>query len=148
MRLIGFSKKNITGIIIAIVSFGITFLAVQYYMAKSNASKVERQLKQASDDLNGRLPLQMDTYSRLDSTTSVENHTFRYFYTLIDMEKAIVNLDTVNKYVRPEILRNARTNPNLKGFRDHNIILDYVYYDKNGIYVTTITAKPEDYNNF
>jgi hypothetical protein len=139
------TKQNIISISVGIISFCVTFFAVQYFMG---ASKIEKQLKQASEHLNTQLPMQTDTFSRLDSTAAVEDHTFCYYYTLLEIEKANVNMDTVNKYVRPELLKNARTNPDLQGFREHGITLDYVYYDKNGVYVTTITASKEDYNNF
>lgn len=142
------SKKNIISIIAGVVSFFIAYFGAQYFISSSKTSKIERQLKQASDDLNTRLPMQTDAFSRLDSTISIEHHTFRYYHTLLDIEKAAVNMDTVNKYVKPELLRNARTSPDLQGFRDYGITLEYTYYDKNGEYVTTITATKEDYNNF
>ncbi len=142
------NRKNIINIVVSLISFFVAYFGVQYFLNTKETSKIERQLKQASDDLNTRLPMQTDAFSRLDSTTSIDHHTFKYYYTLLDIEKAAVNMDTVNKYVKPELLRNARTNPDLQGFRDYGITLEYVYYDKNGKYVTTIMATKEDYSNF
>ncbi|WP_340200828.1 hypothetical protein [Ascidiimonas sp. W6] len=139
------TKNKIASIIAGVLGFVIAFFSVQYFTSSSNISK---QMQEAAADLNTKLPIQTDAASRLDSVAAFEDHTYSYYYTLIDVEKAAVNMDTVNKYVKPELLRNARTNPELKGFRDHKITLDYIYYDKNGAYVTKITVTPENYENF
>lgn len=128
-----------------IVAFIIAYVGVQYFNA---SSKIEKQLKEAAADFNTKLPMQTDTFSRLDSVEAIEDHSYNHYYTLIEMEKAEVNFDTVNKYVKPELLRNARTNPDLQGFRDYKITLNYIYYDKNGAFVIKIAATPETYENF
>ena len=58
-----------------------------------------------------------------------------------------VNLDTVNKYIRPNIIENVKNSPDLKFYRDNNITLDYKYYDKNGKFALEISVTPEIYNN-
>ncbi|XLS29604.1 hypothetical protein ACJD0Z_02005 [Flavobacteriaceae bacterium M23B6Z8] len=138
-------KKITLTVALLVIAFVAGYIGIQYF---NTSSKIERQLKEAAADLNSKLPIHTDTFSRLDSVAAIGDHSYSHYYTLIEMEKAEVNLDTVNKYVKPELLKNARTNPDLQGFRDHKITLNYIYYDKNGEYVTTITATPETYENF
>ncbi|WP_187294261.1 hypothetical protein [Olleya sp. ITB9] len=55
-------------------------------------------------------------------------------------------MDTVNKYIRPNIIENVKNSPDLKTYRDNNISLDYRYYDKNGVFTMEISVTPELYN--
>ena len=70
---------------------------------------------------------QQAKFSRLDSVSAKGKTSFIYYYTLINAEKLEVNLDTVNKYIRPNIIKNVKDSPELKIFRDNNITFDYKY---------------------
>lgn len=136
-------KRNIVGVIVGMISF-----ALASYGAKQLFKKdFESELKQAVIELNNQSPMQIDQFSRLDSASTTGNKNFTYHYTLFDLEKAEVNLDTVNKYIRPTIIENIKTNPELKIFRDNNVTMDYEYYDKHGNFITEISVTPEIYND-
>lgn len=104
-------------------------------------------MKKAALELNKQAPMKIDQFSRLDSASTIGKTNFIYYYTLTEIEKSEVNLDTVNKYIRPNIIENVKNSPELKVYRDNNITMDYKYYDKNGKFATEISVTPELYKN-
>lgn len=134
-------KAKAIGIIVGMVAFVISYYGVQQLFKKD----LESELKNAALELNKQTPIQVDQFSRLDSASTRGKTNFIYYYSLFDLEKSEVNLDTVNKYIRPNLIENIKNNPELKVYRDNNITMDYKYYDKNGVFITKISVTPELY---
>lgn len=138
------SKKDIVKQTISFaITFVIAFLAVQYFFFDNK--NLEEQLTDAAREVNNISPKMIDEYSRLDSASTVRDQIFKYHYTLVNMSKKEVNSDTVEKYIRPGIIENVKTSPDLKDFRDNNITMSYNYYDKNGDFVLNIDVTPDLY---
>lgn len=133
--------QKIIGTVAFIITFAISFFAVQHFFF--NEGTIEEQMKDAAVEINNISPKMMDEYSRLDSASTADK-TFKYHYTLM-MTKEEVNVDIMKKFLRPEIIENARNSPELKIFRDNKITMSYNYYDKNGEFVTKIDVTPELY---
>ena len=138
-------KKNKKSLIAGIGAAIGVVLAASMAQIFFNPS-LEKILLNTAEEANTSFPMQIDQYLRVDSASVSDRKTFQYHYTLIDMEKSEVNIDTVNKYIRPEVINNVRSNPELKFFRKKKVTLDYRYYDKNGEPVYTITVTPDMYN--
>lgn len=136
-------KGKLMGMIVGAIAFAISFYVVQQFFK----SDLELDLKKVATEFNKKGPQQIDQFTRLDSVSSIGKTNFVYYYTLIDMEKSEVNLDTVNKYVRPSIIENIKNSPELKIYRDNNITMDYKYYDRNGAFVLDIAVTPELYKS-
>lgn len=134
-------KGKLIRVIIGIVVFALSYYGVQQFFRKD----LESELKHVASELNKQTPMQIDQFSRLDSASTKGKTNFIYHYTLIDMKKSDVNLDTVNKYIRPNIIENVKNSPDLKFYRDNNITMDYKYYDVNRNYVMEISVTPELY---
>ncbi|MEM0931374.1 MAG: hypothetical protein AAGJ12_02835 [Bacteroidota bacterium] len=134
-------KGKVIGTIVGIIAFALSFYGVQQLFK----TDLEAELENVALELNKQTPMKIDEYSRLDSASSKGKTNFIYHYTLLGMEKSEVNLDTVNKYIRPSIIENVKTIPELKFYRDNKITMDYKYYDKNGVFVTKISVTPELY---
>ncbi|GAB2766053.1 hypothetical protein [Salinimicrobium soli] len=139
----GTKKGNILGFAVGAIAFALTFYGVQQFFKPD----LEKELKEVAVEINKQSPMQVDASTRLDSASSVGKTNVVYYYTLVEMERSEVNLDTVNKYVRPGIIENVKTHPDLKYFRDNNITLDYNYYDKNGEFITEISVTPDLYKS-
>lgn len=138
----GESKKGtIVGYGVGAIFFALFFYGTQQLFKPD----LEAELKEVALYLNKQTPMQIDVYLRLDSAGSKGKTNFIYYYTLFDMEKSEVNLDTMNKYLRPGIIENIKNSPELKIYRDNNITMDYKYYDKNREFVTEISVTPELY---
>lgn len=140
--------KKTTGIIVGVAAFIVAF-SVAYFVSSnlfsSKDSSIVKEMKKAVVEINGIAPMQVDEYTRLDSASVIEENGFAYHYTLFHLTKDEVDLDTVVKYVRPEVIQRVRTNPDMKFFRDNEITVFYKYYDKSGKYVTEIGVTPELY---
>ncbi|WP_147678337.1 hypothetical protein [Algibacter pacificus] len=137
------SKNSKTiGIIVGIISAVFSYYFVKKVLLKTD---IETELKSAAIELNKQTPLFIDEFSRLDSASTKGKTNFIYHYALIGIEKSEVNIDTVNKYIRPGIIENVTNSPELKFYRDHNITMDYRYYDENGDFVMEISVTPEHY---
>lgn len=134
-------KGKTLGIIVGAIAFILAYFGTKQLFK----TDLESNLQKAARELNEQTPVQMDQYTRLDSASAKGTTNFIYYYSLIDIEKSEVNLDTVNKYIRSGIIENVKTSPELKVYRDHNITMDYIYYDKNGDLVTKISVTPELY---
>ena len=110
----------------------------------SSGDDLENQLKKAVVEVNNAAPMQVDEYTRLDSAAMVKKDGFAYYYTL-NLTKEDVDLDTVNKYVRPRVIEQVKTSKDLKGFRDNDVTLYYRYYDTNAQYVMEFKITPDIY---
>ena len=129
------------GALIGFFAFAIAFAGVKYLMKTDIAS----ELKKGAIELNKLTPQQVDDYTRLDSAAAIGKTNFIYYYTLLNVEKDEVSLDTVNKYLKPQIIKGVKENDALKIFRKNNIIIDYKYFDKNGEFAVAISVTPDLY---
>ncbi len=136
-------KATSAGIIAGSIASVVSYYGVQQLFFKTD---VETVLKKAATELNKQLPMNVDEYSRLDSASAEGESCFNYFYTLVDLEKSEVNLDTVNKYIRTGIIENVKNSTELREFRKNKITMNYNYFDKNGVFVTQIAVTPELYS--
>lgn len=134
-------KGKIVGIVVGMIAFALSYYGVQQLFK----TDLEAELKNTALELNKQTPMQVDEFSRLDSASTKGKTNFIYYYTLFDLEKSEVNLDTVNKYIRPNLIDNIKNRAELKVYRDNNITMDYNYYDRNGVFVTKISVTPELY---
>ena len=137
------NKGKTIGTIVGIIFFALAYYGTQQLLKKD----LESELKSAALELNKQTPMKIDQYTRLDSASTIGKTNFIYYYTLIEIEKTEVNTDTVNKYIRPNIIENIKNSPELKIYRDNNITMDYKYYDKNGKFAAEISVTPELYKN-
>ncbi len=135
-------KGTLIGLIVGGIAFALSYLGVQQLFK----TDLEAELKNAAQELNRQSPIQIDEFTRLDSAATLGKTNFIYHYTLLEIDKAEVNLDTVNKYLRPDIINTIKNSPELKVYRDNGITMDYKYYDKNGAFALEISVTPEIYN--
>ena len=142
------NKKTKKGLITQII-VGITAALCSYYFTQKLFTKKDllTELKTAALEVNKITPMQIDQFSRLDSASTKGKTNFIYHYTLIDIDKSEVNIDTVNKYIRTDIIDNVKNSSELETFKDNNVTIDYRYYDKNGEFTLEISVTPEIYKN-
>lgn len=134
-------KSTVVGMIAGIIAFIIAYYGVQLLFKEDVGS----ELKKGAATLNQQTPMQIDAFTRLDSAAAKGKTHFIYYYTLVQVEKSEVNLDTVQKYIRPTLIKGVANSADLKPYRDLNITFDYRYYDKRGDFVTEISVTPELY---
>lgn len=87
----------------------------------------------------------VDSETRLDNTSVMPNNTFQYNYTLINVDKSMIDTIEFKKILEPTILNAIKTNPETAYQRDHNVTIKYCYKDKAGNYLCTILMSPDQY---
>jgi len=61
------------------------------------------------------------------------------------MTKDSIMIDDLRNYLEPTIINFVKTNPDMKKMRDFKTTVNYYYKDKTGVYLFTISVKPEQY---
>ncbi len=125
----------------ALLSIGIYIINLFFIQPKS----VEKQMASVAQSINKKCPIYLKKSSRLDSVSTIFNTNFIYYKTLYGMDKKYMKIDSSTAIIRPYLLEEIKENPNYEAFKKHDIILDYVFYDKYGSYVTKISFTPELY---
>jgi hypothetical protein len=135
-------RKKLIGTIVGIIVFGLS-----YYGAKQlfKAPSFDKAMMEAASELNKTCPIMVDQDTRLDNALALPENIFQYNYTLVNLDKSEVNVDTVKKYVEPGLINNVKTNPDLKVYRDNKVTMAYNYRDKNGVFVLKINVTPDLY---
>ena len=136
-------KKKIIGMIVGAAAFLIAYLAVQQVFFKPPT--FDKQMMQIASELNKSCPIMVDAETQLDNAVALPDNTFQYNYTLVSMEKASVDISELENYLQPIILNNIKTNPDLKTFRDNDVIMAYNYKDRNGEHLFKLIFTPEHY---
>lgn len=136
-------KKKLIPIIVSMIAFSLTYYAVQKLFFKPPS--FDQAMIETANEINKSCPIVVDQYTRLDNVVAMPANSFQYNYTLFNLAKEEVNLDTVKKYVNPTILNNARTSPQMKFFRDRKTTLIYYYKDKVGKFVYKLSVTPDMY---
>lgn len=138
------NKRKITiGTVVGIITFGLAYFGVQQVFFKE--ATFDKAMMEAASELNKTCPIMVDQHTRLDNAAALPNNIFQYNYTLINLNKSEVNIDTVKKYIEPGLINNVKTNPDLKVYRDNKVTMAYNYRDKNGIFVLKINVTPDLY---
>ena len=134
--------KKLIGMIICAIAFIIAYFLIQPLFSTPN---IDKELMKVASEINKSCPIMIDNETRLDNTMALPSKTLQYNFTLISMEKETVDSIELKSYLEQNIKNNVRTNPDMKFFRDKKITTNYYYKDKNGIYLFTISATPEQY---
>ncbi|MXS72009.1 hypothetical protein GSF70_12355 [Flavobacteriaceae bacterium W22] len=114
----------------------------------SKENKIETELKEAATSMNKITPQLLSEGVRLDSVSVHNNTTLQYNYTLTDDSKDDLTPDEINDYkiaAKEEALKSIKNSPDMKNFRDKNVTLKYMYYDKNGKSTTDFSVTPSEY---
>jgi len=136
-----YTKSQIVGIIVGTVVAAIVSVLVQQWLSPT----IDKVMMKTASELNKTCPIMLDADTRLDNVLALPNKTFSYNYTLVNYEKEMVDTIALKNYLMPNIINNIKTNPEMKFVRDAGVIMKYYYKDKNGNYLLSIIATPEQY---
>jgi hypothetical protein len=137
-------KKRIGGLVGGLFGLAAAIVLVPL-LFKSPSFNAE--LKRVAHELNKSCPVMVDNETRLDNAIALPCKVLQYNYTLINMSKDSMNLQLFNDYLRPQIINNIRTHPDLKSFRDNRVTMVYNYKDRNGVFITRIVVNPGQYSD-
>ncbi len=135
--------KTIITTIVTIVAISIGSKFGQYLLTPKVT--FDEQLLKISETVNMNCPMMVDSDTRLDNTATLPGKTLAYNYTLINYTIDDLDADALNTELKPGIVNNVKTNPDMKNFRNNEVTLKYIYKDKDGIFITSIVVQPVDY---
>lgn len=138
MKTIMTSKWSILLSVVFSVSL---FSACNQLLNKDDFQKI---LNQTAEDMNKKCPQVIDHETTLANVVALDNE-LRYCYKLVNYNKEDLNVDTFRQLMEPTLINNAKTNPDLKIFRDNKTTLTWVYNDKSGKFITKISTTEKDY---
>ncbi len=128
--------------------FGLIVLAVLYYVTNQMVFKprsTKKQMQLIVDVVNEECPCIVDQFSSLDSAHVVSAKKIDYYKTLYMLGKEEINFDSVNKYIKPDIIEKTKEDRNFNFYRANNITVDHIFYDKRGDLINTISITPNMY---
>nr|WP_319397652.1 hypothetical protein [uncultured Carboxylicivirga sp.] len=137
------NKTNRISTAIAISIGVVVAILVQQFMFTTPS--FDKVLMKTASNLNKECPMMVDQETRLDNAIALSNDVFQYNYTLVNIRKDSIDLEAFNNYMKPMLVNNVKTSPDLKVFRDHNITLAYQYKDNDGAFVTKIEITSQQY---
>ncbi|MBB1139644.1 zinc-ribbon domain-containing protein [Myroides sp. WP-1] len=141
----GKRKLNFGALLGIVIGVAVVSFAVNYFSKSSIA--IDQKLSVVASEINKNCPMVIDQDIRLDNTVAMPNATFQYNYTLVNYEKAQLNMEVVEQTLFPTLLENARTNPDMKEMREAKVTINYYYKDKKGEFVTKYVITPDMYQN-
>jgi hypothetical protein len=101
-------------------------------------------LKSASDNVNMKCPIQIDSILKLENTLAFPIATFRYNLTL-KYDTVKYDIHEFENTLRATTLNMAKTNPDGKMFKDLYTTLEYNFSDTLGNFLFRFVFNPEEY---
>jgi hypothetical protein len=106
---------------------------------------IDEALLDFASEFNKSCPISVDEETRLDNTVPLPNRVLQYNYTLVNTQKAEMDIAVFEELMEPVLINNMKTNPDMSLFKENGVTLAYLYRDKNGEFVTKIDIDPEKY---
>ena len=123
-----------------------SFLLLLAAAGLSPGSKtVEEELVSAAAEINKKCPYMLDDETRADSLSPGPGKAITYYYTLVKRSAAKLDIPRLQEAVRPAIVRNVQTNPQMVALRKLQVKFFYKYFDRNGSPAFDLTVAPPDY---
>ncbi len=139
------SKKITIIVIIIVISLAVVIgkLIVSNVFDTSDIN-IESQLLKMTNETNKKCPFMVDSETRLDKTGAYRTNIY-YYYTLINYSISEVDVKYLIYKVKPSLLNDIKTNPDMKLLRNHKVTFIYNYRDKSGINIVSFKFTPQDY---
>ncbi|MGE5457041.1 MAG: hypothetical protein ACM3RX_01665 [Methanococcaceae archaeon] len=135
-------KKSVQTIIGLVVGLAVMVL-VQQLMFK--APGFDKTMMKVASELNKTCPFMVDSETQLDNAIALPDNVFQYNYTLINTSKDSIDIQVFENIMKPMLIKNIGSTPELKTFRDNKVTMVYSYKDKNGNFLSKISVTYDDY---
>lgn len=121
------------------------FLMILHLQCNSDEKALNKRLTRMAVELNESTPVMLDQYTRFDKASVVPGNMFQYQYTVLNTENPDSLVEIGLQSLRENIRNEFSTNPQLAVFKENNVVLEYVYKDKNDRTIRTLRIDPEEY---
>lgn len=103
-----------------------------YPSARGEERGIDDALVNLSRHMNRKVPLMVDTDTRLDRVTAEPGHKLSYHYTLTAAPKNEMNSKEFVKAIRPMLQQRLCASSEMKGFLQNGVTIAYVYRGADG----------------
>lgn len=111
------------------------------YTQGRDAAIIDASLLKVSNDLNARLPMMIDSETRLDGTMAA-NKVITYRHTLVNYSASSVSANDLTNNLRQKLINGVCTTDVTKALVKKGVSYSYAYYGNDGRQITTITVTP------
>jgi hypothetical protein len=141
------TRNYTTNLAVAILVgvFGLILGKYIWGVFTSNQNSFDKMLVETANQINQNTPMIVDSETRLDSTLALPGKRFTYYFTLYNYTIDEIDAEDFEKSMRPNMLNNLKTSPDMNVFRNNNVDLQYIYRDKNGMEIVNIEINHKDY---
>jgi hypothetical protein len=126
----------------ALLLLVVLFITVQKIFFKSS---IYKEVTKFALEMNKTCPSMVDPETRLDKVIASADNNLQFNYTLVNMIKDSLPINSLKNYMEPVILDKIKNSATLKKFLDKNLTWIYSYNDKKGDFIFKITYAPEQF---
>lgn len=137
-----FNKTTVIGIVVGMVFFALAYFAVQQLLTYP---LLDKAMTAMASEINKTCPLMVDAETRLDNSAAMENNTFQYNYTLVNVELETVNPEEMKGQMEAYLVDQIKNNQQMALFRKLKTTINYSYKDKAGKFLFMVSVTPEKY---
>jgi hypothetical protein len=119
--------------------------AANSYSSSKQDSELEGILLKTSKQINSQLPMMVDDETRLELTL-VAGKNMSYKYTMINYKADEFSNNEFSKELRKLLIRNQCSTENTKKLLKYGIKYNYMYFDKDGVMITSENISKKDCN--
>lgn len=109
----------------------------------SCSESLEKVIGKEVEAVNKKCPIAYEANIRLDSLFQPDKSTIAYSYTLLNVEKSLMNIDS--GLLENNLKEGIKASKDIEKLREMNANFSYNYYDKNGDLCFTFLIKPDQY---
>lgn len=124
---------------------GLIAVVVLFGCSKNSNDSLDNALLKAASEMNKKLPMMIDSETRLDTTTG-GNKTFQYNYTLVNYSAANISSQEIHNALEQKIINGVCTTKEMEAFVKKGVTVAYAYYGNDGKQITVISVAPSQCN--
>ncbi|MDY9918356.1 hypothetical protein SAMN05216365_13627 [Porphyromonadaceae bacterium NLAE-zl-C104] len=128
-----------------IVILSIVSLPLWLLQCTSNERALNKKLQEMATNLNESVPIMLDQYTRFEGASVTSDNKFRYQYTVLNTPNPDSLVENGLQSLKENIEKEFFSNPDLRIFKENNVVIEYVYNDENGRTIRSLQITPPDY---
>jgi hypothetical protein len=128
----------------AVPAFAQTGKGIPDHYAAITDQRVHSIARQASEELNQRLPMTVNSQTRADTSVVGPGRRFTYLFTDISDQSKTVTAAQINREIGLSVRNKVCTTDALKLLVDNDYLITYKYFDTDGRFIGDIIVKQRD----
>ena len=139
------NKQKTIQVAIGAVAVVIGYFLIQQILFKKPT--IDKVIMEAASEINKSCPIMVDKDTRLDNVLAMPNNSIQYNYTLVNFEDDTIEVDELTDYLRPIIVNNIKTNPDMKWYKDNRVTFLYNYKNRKGVFILKLKVTSDEYED-